>query len=95
MGDERQLAVDIAHILASAMIDLDDKRRARDNETVTGLQGIATMLGCHVNSVLKLARMHGLPVNHTPGRGYWAKRWQIERWIEAKTEAVEMRQRTR
>lgn len=93
MADEPKIAIEIAHVLAAAVLDLDDKRRRRDNETISGVKNIAEHLGVHANTVARLARKHGLPLNHTPGRGYWVKRWQLDRWLEAKTEAVEMRER--
>jgi hypothetical protein len=80
------------------LLEIEEERRQRAQERILGLKAIGSVIGAMMGmgekgitdeTVMKLAQKNGLPLDWTPGIGYSIQRCWIERWIQARTKAVE------
>lgn len=73
---------------AKATVETWEARRAKANERIYTIKAIAIEVGLSERQVRDLVSRGKFPLDRDP-RGYSVRRWELERWIEARRVAVD------
>jgi hypothetical protein len=78
----------IARAVADAAFELAERERRAQSERIYGMKTIAAECGVSHDVLTRWVNTHGFPLDKDP-RGYSVRRWNMERWFEARRRAVE------
>lgn len=78
----------IARAVADAAFELAERERRAQSERIYDVKVIAIECGVNPKTIGQWVKNHGFPLDRDP-RGYSVRRWNMERWFEARRHAVD------
>jgi hypothetical protein len=92
VGLSKEELAEVAITAARATVEAMQERERHATERIYGIKVIAAECGVSEDTFARWVAKHGFPLDKDP-RGYSVRRWNLERWFEARRRCVSMLKR--